>query len=337
MSNETTRFRYFTSYFSRGEYISLMKLISADLSDPAKFRLHVLDHYYKYGWKSASDAFGVPRSTLYDWRRVFERSGKKSFSLVPRSTRPHSTRKMTTDHRIVEFIKQMRIDHGNVGAKIIKPFLDEYAASIGIGSVSVSTIEKTIKRRGFKYEKRVKMRRKTKYSRLRIRRSPKVNKPGYIQMDSIIIYINEERFNFMCVIDIFTKYALVRRVDTLSSKNARETLKSFQDTNPTKIHTVQTDNGSEFLANFHKYLEEENLKHKFIYPRLCKVNGVVERFNRTVQEEFIKRNDDIYYDLDKFEKKLTKYLYWYNYQRPHHSLGYISPIQFINSNFPKSM
>lgn len=337
MSNETTRLRYFTSYFSRGEYISLMKLISAELSDPAKFRLHVLDHYYKYGWKSASDAFGVPRATLYDWKRVFEMSGKKPFALVPRSTRPHRTRKMTTDHRLVEFIKQMRIDHGNVGAKIIKSFLDEYAASIGICSISVSTIEKVIKRRGFKYEKRVKIRRKTKYTKLRTRRSPKVKTAGYIQMDSIIIYINEERFNFMCVIDIFTRYALVKRVTTLSSINARETLKAFQDASPTKIHTVQTDNGSEFLANFHKYLEEDNIKHKFIYPRLCKVNGVVERFNRTVQEEFIKRNDDIYFDLDKFEKELTKYLYWYNYRRPHHSLGYISPMQFINSNFPKSM
>lgn len=337
MSNETNKYRYLTSYFRRGDYKTLMKLISADLSDPAKFRLHVLDHYYKYGWRIASDAFGVPRSTLYDWKRTFEKSGKKPVSLVPKSTRPHKTRTMTTDHRLVEFIKQMRKDYGNVGAKIIKPFLDEYANVIGIDTVSVSTIEKIIKRRRFTYEQRVKTRRRTKFTKLRMRRSPKVNKPGYVQMDSIILYINKERYLFMCTIDIFTKYALVKRVTALSSVNAKETFKAFQEVNPTRVHTVQTDNGSEFLAHFHKYLEEENIKHKFIYPRLCKVNGVVERFNRTVQEEFIKRNDEIYYDLKKFEDKLTKYLYWYNNKRPHHSLGYISPIQFINSNFPKSM
>jgi len=73
-----------------GNYNTLMKLISNslrfDLSDPAKFRLHVLDHYYKYGWKSTIDAFGVAKSTLYDWRKVFITSKKQINSLVPKST-----------------------------------------------------------------------------------------------------------------------------------------------------------------------------------------------------------------------------------------------------------
>jgi transposase InsO family protein len=62
----------------------------------------------------------------------------------------------------------------------------------------------------------------------------------------------------------------------------------------------------------------------------------VERFNRTIQEECIKRADELYYDENAFEKKLAKYLYWYNYKRPHCALGYVSPIQFINSSIPKS-
>jgi transposase len=336
MSHETNRLRYLTSYFRRGDYNTLMKLISPKLSDPAAFRLHVLDHYYRYGWKSTVDAFGVGKSTLYDWKRVFEMSGKKPFSLVPKSTRPHKTRVMTTDYRLVEFIKVMREEYGNVGKDIIKPFLDEYAKDLGIPNIGKTTIAKIIKGRRFTFEKRVKYKRKTKYSKLRIRRSPRAKKPGYIQMDSIIIYVNEERHNFMSVIDIYTKYALVVKVNTLSSINARKVLKRFRKVNPTSIHTVQTDNGSEFLAHFHKYLEEENIKHIFIYPRLCKVNAVVERFNRTVQEECIGRCDEIYYDEAAFEKKLTKYLYWYNYKRPHYALGYMSPIQFINSNIPKS-
>jgi len=40
------------------------------------------------------------------------------------------------------------------------------------------------------------------------------------------------------------------------------------------------------------------------------INGVVERFNRTIQEEFINRNDEIYFDLDEFQVKLTGYLDW---------------------------
>jgi len=336
MSHETNRTRYLTSYFRRGDYNTLMKLISPELSDPANFRLHVLDHYYKYGYRAAVDAFSIPKSTLYDWKRMFELSGKKSFSLVPKSTRPHKTRVMTTDSRLIEFVKIMRRDYGNVGANIIKPFLDAYAKEVGISSISKSTIEKVVRRRGFTFEKRVKYKRVTKYSKLRTRKSPKVTKPGFIQMDSITLYVNRQRHLFMCVIDIYTKYALVVKVNTLSSANARRVFKRFVVVNPTNIHTVQTDNGSEFLAHFHKYLEEQSIKHLFIYPRLCKVNGVVERFNRTIQEECIRRSDELYYDEDAFEKVLTKYLYWYNNKRPHYALGYMSPIQFINSNIPKS-
>jgi putative transposase len=98
---------------------------------------------------------------------------------------------------------------------------------------------------------------------------------------------------------------------------------------------VQTDNGSEFLKYFHEYLIQTQIKHQFIYPRCPKINGVVERFNRTIQEEFITRNDEIYYDEKLFHDKLNQYLYWYNYQRPHASLQYLTPVAFMNTIIPK--
>jgi len=129
----------------------------------------------------------------------------------------------------------------------------------------------------------------------------------------------------------------VRKVKTLSSKQAKITLKEFEKLSPHKVHTVQTDNGSEFFKAFHQYLMEQNIKHQFIYPKSPKINSVVERFNRTIQEEFINRNDEIYFDLRAFQVKLIGYLDWYNTKRPHMALNYLSPQQFIQSNFPKSM
>ena len=140
----------------------------------------------------------------------------------------------------------------------------------------------------------------------------------------------------MSVIDIYTKFAHVVNVDNLSSATARRVFGEFQELYPTSIHTVQTDNGSEFLKSFHEYLEEESIKHQFIYPKMPKINAFIERFNRTIQEEFILRNDEIYYDQKAFAKKLTEYLYWYNYKRPHASLHYMSPMTFISTKSPKS-
>ena len=90
------------------------------------------------------------------------------------------------------------------------------------------------------------------------------------------------------------------------------------------------------MKSFHAYLEGQKIKHQFIYPRHPKINAYIERFNRTIQEEFILRNDEIYYDHKAFAKKLTDYLYWYNYKRPHASLRYMSPMDFIQTKIPKS-
>ena len=316
---------------------TMQNSLAIEISDVAAFRHHVINHYYQYGLKQTLDAFKLKRSTFYDWKIAYERSGKRIISLVPHQTRPLHVRKMDTDWRIVEFIKILRKDQGNIGKDMIKPFVDAFAKEIGIPTIGKTTIGKIIKRRGFTFEKKVYAQKQAnKFRKLRTRKSPKVTYPGFIQMDSVVVYINYEKHLFMCVIDIYTKFAHVVYVDNLSSATATRVFKEFETLTPTPIHTVQTDNGSEFLKTFHVYMEEKHIKHQFIYPRMPKINAYIERFNRTIQEEFILRSDEIYYDQEAFAKKLTNYLYWYNYKRPHASLKYVSPMTFIESISPKS-
>ncbi len=328
-------------FSENSQYDWLMKTLensfNFDKSDPAKFRLHVLEHYYKYGWKPTVEAFKIGKSTVYDWKRQYEGSGKALLSLVPKKTRPKRVRQMTTNWRLVQFIREFREQHGNIGREKIKIFLDEYAHELGINSISHRTITKVIKRKNLFFDPKKKSRRKNKFSRDRTRKSPRVTLPGYVEMDSVVVYIDNIRHNFMCCIDIYTKFAHVKKVNTLSGKQAKSTFQEFEQLLPHQIHTVQTDNGSEFFGYFHQYLEDQSIKHQFIYPKSPKINGVVERFNRTIQEEFINRNDEIYFDLEAFQVKLSGYLEWYNYKRPHASLGYLSPMQFINNIFPESM
>lgn len=326
--------------YSAKDYYVLMKTLQTTLvcesSDIAEFRLHTIRHYYRFGLRSTLDAFKIKKSTFYDWKHAYEKSRKNAGSLIPCSTAPHHVRRMHTDWRLIEFIKQMRRDYGNVGSNIIKPFLNAYAQKIGISSIGLTTIGKLVKRRGFTFEEKVYIPRKFKFKKLRTRKSPRVSKPGFIQMDSIVVYINYERHLFMSIMDIYTKFALVEYVENLSASTARRIFLLFQKINPTPIAIMQTDNGSEFLGAFHKEMEQQRITHQFIYPRMCKINGVIERFNRTVQEECILRNDEIYYDVSAFKEKLVKYLSWYNYQRPHSSLHYVSPMTFINTMIPKS-
>jgi len=334
MSHETDRTRYILPKLGKGNYNTLMKLITNSLtfsvSDAAKFRLHVLDHYYQHGIKSTCHAFNLPRSTIYDWRGIFEASGRRITSLIPKSTRPVKTRQMTTSPTLVEFIKAMRESYGHLGKLKIKPFLDEYAKSQGLPLYGTTKIGLIIKRKHFFFETTKKKRtkkRKPLYPRLRY--APKEVTPGYIEVDTISVWALGRKYYFVTAIDIVTKFAWVKMVSNPSSKQAKLAFVEFQKEYKYPLRMVQTDNGSEFLGEFDAYLNEIGLKHQFIYQKSPKINGVVERFNRTIQEEFIERNDEYMYDLDKFNLKLANYLIWYNTKRPHYALGQISPLAYM--------
>ncbi len=97
------------------------------------------------------------------------------------------------------------------------------------------------------------------------------------------------------------------------------------------IHTIQTDNGSEFKGLFDQAIEElESTNHVWSYPKSPKTNGYVERFNWTIQDEFINYEiDTAVYDLKLFDQKLQDWLMYYNTIRPHQSLDYMTPEKYL--------
>ena len=58
------------------------------------------------------------------------------------------------------------------------------------------------------------------------------------------------------------------------------------------------------------------------------MNAHIERFNRTLKEEWLNYNLHLIRDdVEEANNKLMKYLLWYNSERPHHSLNLASPFQ----------
>lgn len=325
--------RYILPKFTPGQYYALMRswatLNGFEENDVAKFRFTVLKHYHQYGWKAAVSAFGVPKSTLFGWKRIYEKSGKKLNSLVPVSTRPHRTRLMVTDHRMVEFIRSMREEFGSVSKYKLRIFLDEYAKSLGISGYGYQKIAKIIKRNHYFFEKPTKQ--KHHVLKVRLKSHPRETLPGYLEMDSVAIWVLGRKLYFITVIDVVTRFAWVKLTFSLSSAQAKLALEEFRKQYQLPIRIVQTDNGTEFLKEFDQYLNQQGILHQFIYFKSPKINGVVERFNRTIQDEFLNRSDELYtQDWEKLNQKLISYITWYNTQRPHYSLNYLSPTQYLN-------
>jgi putative transposase len=96
---------------------------------------------------------------------------------------------------------------------------------------------------------------------------------------------------------------------------------------------LQTDNGSEFHQHFRDYLDKKTIIiHYFNYPRRPYKQGHIERYNRSLQEEFIDRNTYKLVEVNQFNCELMDYLIWYNTKRPHWSLNLKSPVDYLIQN-----
>lgn len=312
--------------YTRTGYAVVMKTISNTLkfeqSEPAVFRLTVLDHVTAFGWQSASHAYHISRATIFRWRK---RMDGRLISLVPTSTRPHHTRRMIVDDRILALLRTVRETYGNIGKEKVKFFLDAYTISLSIPSYGSTKIGKIIRRYRLTtpVSRRVMKRRNPAVFRRKY--APKGVLRGHCEMDGITVYFCGATYRFVSIIDVVTRRGWCHMVPTLSALHTMRTLHVFQERYGTHIHTIQTDNGSEFLGAFHEALETQGIRHEFTYPRCPKINGVVERFNRTIQEECINRIIDVIDDKMIFQKKLFDYCIWYNEQRPHYALKYMTP------------
>ncbi len=122
-------------------------------------------------------------------------------------------------------------------------------------------------------------------------------------------------------IDLPTRFAFAYTYKSNSSASASDFLGKLKSVTPFEITRVQTDNGHEFLKHFIRACSEQNLVHFFNYPRHPQSNGHLERFNRTIQEQFAYWNTDSLDDTDVFNRLLMKYLLWYNTEKPHRSIG----------------
>ena len=315
-----------------------------DESKEARFKLKVIEFSKSYGVTAAVSAYGVARSTIFRWKKELKQSDGHLDSLVPGSRAPVRKRSMKTEPLVLSFIKELRETHYKLGKEKIKVLLDEYCLKNNVKTISVSTIGKIIKRNNFFFQlsgriyHSQKHRRKISY-KTKIRYSPKVQHQGYLEIDTVSEFIDGLKFYIFNAVDIYSRFQFSYAYKSLSSATATDFVKKLESVYPiqTGIKTIQTDNGLEYHGKFLEYLQIQNIPQVFIYPRCPKINGYVERANRSLREEFLDHYiDEAVDNLNNFNKLLMKHLVWFNTKRPHKGLSNISPISFILSKHPES-
>ena len=308
----------------------------------AKHKAKVLVFWEKHGIKATKDAFSVSRSTLFEWKSKFNKGGKKFEALNEKKTIPKTKRRRIWPFEVRQKIKSLRIDYPNLGPEKVHPLLLEFCKKESYICPKSRTVARIIsddpeKMRIFP-QKISHFGKIKKANRQKVLSKPKELKPAYpghlIALDTIEKIVSGNRRYVITFEDIYTRFSFAWATKSHASKAAEEFFAMCLKVFPCSFNFlwVLTDNGSEFKKHFSEKLRELHLTHYHTYPKTPKMNAHVERFNRTIQDEFIDWHVSDLLHPELFNRKLIDYLIFYNTERVHYAFqNKLSPVQFMIS------
>ena len=251
---------------------------------------------------------GVSRPTLRKWWRRYVASG--AAGLVDRSRCP-----FRSPGRRVLAGEEQRILTLRSDRKLgIKRLRNELIRLHGL-RLSIDTIHKGLCRHGLNRLKRPRLVRK---GRKRYARPI----PGdRVQMD--VCKIGPRLYQYTAIDDCW-RYQVVGLFPSPSAKSTLAFLDQLVEEVPVSIQRIQTDRGQEFFAyKVQDRLRSWSIKFRPIRPRSPHLNGKVERVQKTALEEFWPTVD---LDDPELGARLAEWQHFYNWERPHDSLGGLAPI-----------
>lgn len=313
---------------------------AAELSREARKRLAWFDYFYSHGQNVALTCrhFGISRQAFYRWRPRYDPQDLST--LEDRSHRPLHRRQPTWTREQAERVRLLRERYPRWGKDKLAVLLRREGWPVSVSMVG--RILTSLRQRGVLKEPRVfrvKRRRGTAHRPWALRK-PKdyaVAKPGdLVELDTMDL-----RPAPGVVLKQFTARDTVSRWDVIEvhSRATSTAAKLFLDTLrrrlPFPLRALQVDGGSEFAAVFELACRERGIKLFVLPPRSPKLNGQVERANRTHTEEFYEITP-FSLPISELNRDLQAWEHTYNTVRPHQALGYLTPLEFLAQSSPQT-
>ena len=178
---------------------------------------------------------------------------------------------------------------------------------------------------------------------------------GYFHVDLAEVHTEEGRLSLFVAIDRTSKFAFAQRHERATRRIAADFLRALVAAVPYTIHTVLTDNGTQFvdctpineeaeaeaeafwaerdeprlyrLHAFASACEQNGIEHRLTKPRCPWTNGQVERMNRTIKDATVKRYH--YRSHDELRHHLQPFVDAYNHGRRLKTLRGLTPYEFV--------
>jgi transposase InsO family protein len=277
--------------------------------------------------------FGISRQTFYRWRHRYRPLDLTS--LEERSHCPHRRRQPTWSFLLEEKVLTLRLQFPRWGKDKLAVLLRQPEATVSTSMVG--RILTQLKQRGQLVEP---TRTGVPGSRRALRprpyavRKPKqyaVSRPGdLVQVDTLDVRpVPGVVFKQFTARDVVSRWDVIQAHTRATAVTATQFLDTLQHRMPFPIRAVQVDGGSEFAAEFEQACQLRGLRLFVLPPRSPKLNGAVERANRTHTEEFYQVTP-CSLEMKKLNRELRQWENIYNTVRPHQALGYRTPRQFLH-------
>lgn len=322
----------------------------------AKQRLSVLELAERLGnITEACRRGGMHRSQFYEFKRRFQTHGLEGLKDLPPIPKSHP---MTTPEGVVKQILEFSLAHPAWGCVRLSDTLKLQGIS-----VSSPVIQNILIKHGMasRYDRWLKLEQKRAGEAMELtaeqvvfiekqnptfrERHVESSRPGELLCQDTF-YVGRlkgvGRVYLHVVVDTFSSHAFGFLHTTKTPEAAAAVLHNdvlpFYGQKQIQVSAMLTDNGREFCGTdthpYELYLQLNDIEHRCTKVRSPRTNGFVERFNRTVLDEFFREafRNTLYESVEELQADLDKWMLSYNTERPHQGYRNMGrrPIDTIN-------
>jgi putative transposase len=304
------------------------------LSREAKVRLAYLDWHRAHGGNVSRTCrrFGVSRPTFYRWLGRYRPDALGV--LEARSSRPVRRRQPTWTLEHLAAVRALRERSPRWGKDKLVVLLRR--DGVVLSTSMVGRILAHLKRRGqLREPTRGVGARKRPAARPYAVRKPReyaVAEPGdLVQVDTLDVRPWPGRtFKHFTARDVVARWDVAGLHKAATARTAAAFVERVVAEMPFPVRGVQVDGGSEFMAEFEQACQRLGVRLFVLPPRSPKLNGSVERAQRTHTEEFYEVTD-AEPTAEALRPELAAWIATYNTVRPHQALGYLTPLEFVTA------
>lgn len=312
---------------------SRLAKLQVEPSRRARQRLKWFDYYDSRGRNARLTCrhFDISPQTFYRWKRRY--NPRHLESLEDRSHLPRHLRQPTYSVELVEAVLKLRETYPRWGKEKLAILL--HGEGLDCSVSTVGRILHRLKERGVLKEplpNHISARKRQRQRPYAIRKPKEyvAKKPGdIVEMDTLDVRpLPGVVLKHFTARDIISRWDVLEAHSRATSNTASGFIGVLLERMPFPIRAIQVDGGSEFQDAFEEECQRRGIKLFVLPPRSPKLNGHVERAQRTHTEEFYEVTD-VSFEIPKLNQALLKWEKVYNTIRPHQSLGYLTPQQFL--------